>query len=246
MSNFEEKLMLQIREEIEKQTKSMTEALMKTILVAMEEKIKPLEEDNKKLKSRMDEIENKMERFEKKAKENNLILFGMREHEELENLNKLQAELVEIFKSDLSLSIEVQDINRIVRIGEKKEGKSRPIVIKFNRHSARNSILKNKKKCREGMYITEDYPKSVLEKRKILQEKVQNEYKKGNYAFIRYDKLVVRGPRHETSKKRPLEVSPETSRKENEATGSTKITKTNAFSIMRAAAYQESYNRSPN
>ncbi|KOB76501.1 Endonuclease-reverse transcriptase [Operophtera brumata] len=40
-------------------------------------------------------------------------------------------------------------------------------------------------------YIKEDYPQYVIEKRKILQEQVNEEREKGNKAIIKYDKLII-------------------------------------------------------
>ncbi|GBP12045.1 Putative uncharacterized transposon-derived protein F52C9.6 [Eumeta japonica] len=44
----------------------------------------------------------------------------------------------------------------------------------------------------KDIYITEDYTKEVLEKRKLLQTRLKEERMKGNFAYLKYDKLVVK------------------------------------------------------
>ncbi|GBP07884.1 hypothetical protein EVAR_78051_1 [Eumeta japonica] len=42
------------------------------------------------------------------------------------------------------------------------------------------------------IYRIEDYTKEVLEKRKLLQTRLKEERMKGNFAYLKYDKLVVK------------------------------------------------------
>ncbi|VVC97319.1 unnamed protein product [Leptidea sinapis] len=88
------------------------------------------------------------------------------------------------------------------------ETKSRPVVISFLNQWKKEHIMKNKKKM-ETIYLTDDYPKNVLEKRKILQEQLMEERKKGNYAIIKYDSLIIRDNTHKNEKrKREKSISP--------------------------------------
>ncbi|KAI8428176.1 hypothetical protein MSG28_002412 [Choristoneura fumiferana] len=57
-----------------------------------------------------------------------------------------------------------------------------------------------KKKDLKKIYVTEDYPKDVLAKRKALQAELVEERKKGKIAFLKYDKLVVKEMNQLTSK----------------------------------------------
>lgn len=80
-------------------------------------------------------------------------------------------------------------------------------------------ILKSKSKLPTGIYVKEDFPKEVLEARKQLQPKIEEEWKKGNKAFLRGDQLVIKKPQDYQREKRKREntVSPNlsTQKKQN-------------------------------
>ncbi|CAG4990171.1 unnamed protein product [Colias eurytheme] len=71
-------------------------------------------------------------------------------------------------------------------------------------------ILKSKSKLPPGIYVKEDFPKDVLEARKKLQSKVEEEWKKGNIAFMRGDQLVIKKQKDNQREKRKRDktVSP--------------------------------------
>lgn len=95
------------------------------------------------------------------------------------------------------------------RIGRKSEGKVRPILVTFTTYRRKIIVLKNKKLLKDqNIFITEDYPKSVLEIRKNLQEELTEIRKSGSFAFINYDKIVIREDR-EMKYKNKRRLSPE-------------------------------------
>lgn len=65
------------------------------------------------------------------------------------------------------------------------------------------------------MYLKEDFPPSVLQKRKELQEELERERQAGKRVVLRYDKIVElkkREPQnytHTERNKRPMSISPE-------------------------------------
>ena len=77
-------------------------------------------------------------------------------------------------------------------MSKKAAGKPRTIVLKFNDYKTRETILKNKK-CLKGtnVFVRENFSQKVFAKRKELLPKIHEEWKKGNIAFLRFDKLVV-------------------------------------------------------
>lgn len=62
--------------------------------------------------------------------------------------------------------------------------------------------MKNKKSLKE-IYILEDYSKEVLDKRRALQPQLLEERKKGNTAFLQYDKLIVKESNADKRKRKP-------------------------------------------
>lgn len=87
------------------------------------------------------------------------------------------------------------------------------------------------------MYITEDYSKEVLEKRKALQAQLKEEWEKGNTAYLKYDKLIVKeNNTSQEKRKRENSTSPPSSDnkpKKQQALSSIKTNRSNAFDIMR-------------
>ncbi|GBP45908.1 hypothetical protein EVAR_41209_1 [Eumeta japonica] len=108
---------------MQKQTIELKESITNSVIEKMEEKLKPVIEENKNLKERE------------------------------ESTSGLIQEATEIFNKDININIEDYEINTIYRI--------------------------------------EDYTKEVLEKRKLLQTRLKEERMKGNFAYLKYDKLVV-------------------------------------------------------
>ncbi|CAK1579776.1 unnamed protein product [Parnassius mnemosyne] len=109
------------------------------------------------------------------------------------------------------------EIEHVNRMG-KKSGKVRPVVVTITTTSRRIEILK-KKKSLEGtnIYLKEDFPPSVLQKRKELQEDLKRERESGKRVALRYDKIVtlkarvseVHTPTERNINKRFMSKSPE-------------------------------------
>ncbi|CAK1546536.1 unnamed protein product [Leptosia nina] len=89
----------------------------------------------------------------------------------------------------------------------------------------------------KDIYITEDYTKEVLEKRKLLQTRLKEERMKGNFAYLKYDKLVVK-ENNTTKEKRKREVSssPQDNTTIKKQTWTPSQNRRNAFDVMRARA----------
>lgn len=218
-----------IKMEMAKQTRE--------IISQMDDKLVPFTREIAELKSENQQLKIKITTMEKSKRFNNLIIFGMKENER--SPSELLETTKEKIKNDLKISLENRDINTIYRIGKKdnNNGKDRPILVSFVSGWMKIEIMKNKNKLKDA-YVTEDFPKEILEKRKQLQTKLVEERKKGNYAVIKYDKLLVReGSYDKENRKRNLSLgSPETlaqeqPRKQYAPSNTNRI---NAFDVMRS------------
>ncbi|PZC75915.1 hypothetical protein B5X24_HaOG205308 [Helicoverpa armigera] len=169
----------ELKIEMEKQTEELSNKIMEK----MEEKLKPVIEENKKLKLKVENLEKKVEYLEREKKSNNIIIHGLLEDEK--NTSELLEKTKNLFLTELDISIEGFDVNQIYRIGKPNKGeKPRPTLLGLNSGWKRSEIMKNKKKLKE-IYITEDYSKETMEKRKALQPKLIEERKKGKIAYIK-------------------------------------------------------------
>ncbi|XP_063619666.1 uncharacterized protein LOC134792326 [Cydia splendana] len=201
MSNTE--LYALMKEELRNQA-VLIENNSEKILRTIDDKIKPLQEENKILKSEVEILNKKVNTLENITKQNNIIIHGLNESDT--SYTQLSKNVTLLFEK-LDVKVENSDINKMHRIGRKKEDKIRPVLISFTTYNKKIEILKNKKKVPEKMYITEDFTKATLEKRKELQGELKQEREKGNKVYIRNDKLIIK-PKENEKRKREDSTSP--------------------------------------
>lgn len=208
--------------EMEKQTTTLKQSIREEI----DEKLKPLVEENMYLKTEVEKLNEKINRMESEKRESNLIFYGF---DESTDSNISIVKMVTKALMDSGIDINDRDINKAFRIGKPKNDKqARPILVKMVNHWKRNEILRNKKKLPKHIYVNEDYSKEVLEKRRHLIPQMKEERKNGRIAFIKHDKLVVKGEEAMSRDKRKREksASPNNITKHNYGQ---KINRINAF-----------------
>lgn len=227
MDNLFKKLQL----EMQNQTIELNATLTANLTSTIEEKIKPLVEQNQVLKDEVQLLRAKVKSLEKESRGNNLILHGIMESERsnTELLDLVLDTLNEALK-DVTDKWDKWEISKVQRLGAKKsETKARPILVTLTLIWRKIEILKNNKSFSNNIYATEDFPKDVIIKRRELAPKLQEERKKGKIAYIRYDQLIVKENISEKRKRSPTE-SPEAQRTAEEAPSRkqpNKINKTN-------------------
>lgn len=198
-----ELLLSRLDEKLNQQTKIITTTVTKNVMEAIDERLKTITEENIKLKAKISTLEQKLNIIELEKRKYNLVFFG------IEESGKPEAEMVDYIKDiiiETGTHIDSQEIKNIYRIG-KNNNKSRPVVVTIASLWKKHIILKNKANLPPGMNVKEDYTKEVLEKRKQLQPQLEEERKKGNIAFLKYDKLIVKTPTDKTRDKRKREDS---------------------------------------
>ena len=220
-------LFVKIKEEMDKQTTILTDSITKSVLKEMDKKLKPIIEENLYLKNEVHSLNEKVKRLELGKKENNLVFYGFNEPTEHMNLE----ELVSNTLNNSGIHINKTDINKAYRIGKAKD-KARPVLVNILNGWKRAEILRSKKKLPKNIYVQEDFSLEVLQKRKELVPQLQEERRKGRIAFIKYDKLVVKGETGNMGDKRKREqsTSPKTTNKTTE--DRPKINKISAYERM--------------
>ena len=99
------------------------------------------------------------------------------------------------------LRIDPQEIiiERAHRVGRKTSGESkpRPIIAKFLKYKDRDAVLKARRNLKgTRQTIREDFSERILKKRKDLLPKLNEARNDGKIAYLSYDKLVIKEPRH--------------------------------------------------
>lgn len=199
-----ELLLSKLEEKLNQQTAVITTSVTKHVMEALDEKLRTITEENKKHKQKIAELEQKIIVMERENRKNNLVFFG------IEEKGKTEAELVDYIKDiiiDAGVQLVSLEITKVYRIGRQTENKTRPVVAAFSTSWKKHIILKNRGNLPAGIYVKEDYSKDVLEKRKQLQTQVEEERKKGNIAFLKYDKLIIKKPGDAIREKRKRETS---------------------------------------
>ena len=108
--------------------------------------------------------------------------------------------MLTLFKEKLDLDPHTIGIERVHRVGKPSTAtddihgrqRPRPLMVKFLRIKTRDTILSKSKMLKgSNIFINEDYPDSVRQKRKELLPKMKAARERGDIAFLRYDKLII-------------------------------------------------------
>lgn len=239
-------LLIQIREEMKIQTEIIIDNINKTISDKIDEKLLPIIQENETLKSEITNLNSKVKGLELEARKNNVIIYGVEEKEKdsKELMEMVMSTLNNAYKNLNLVEWDKWEINNLNRVGRKIEGKPRPIKITLTLGWRKTELLKNKKKIAEHIYISEDFPKEVLEKRKELIPKLNEARKAGKFAILKYDQLIVKPAKEKTYEKRkrvpssPPQTPPSNFSKGKDPTQletlqPSKLTKVNPFDKMR-------------
>ncbi|KAI5636807.1 hypothetical protein NE865_10398 [Phthorimaea operculella] len=134
MEEIMEKLLKRMDEQFEKQTvtltKNITESVTQTLTATMDDKLRPLIEENHQLKKEVNILKSKINKLEKDSRRNNVILHGIKETEK--SFPELLTTIIQTFDKIGGKEYEEWDKWEICsarRIGRKQEGKTRPILI---------------------------------------------------------------------------------------------------------------------
>lgn len=206
MNQLMEKMLLKMKEEFEKQTNTITKNVTDSVVGTIDEKLKPLLQENQELKKQVNTLKSKIKQLERDARKSNIIVHGVKESENSNSeLVALVLDILNTTNTNSSESWDKWEISSARRLGEKREQKPRPILITVTLEWRKFELWKNKRLLPENIYITEDFPKDVMDKRKELRIQQQEQIKNGKQAFIRYDKLIIKEKPVEKRKRSPTD-----------------------------------------
>ncbi|XP_045770456.1 uncharacterized protein LOC123870983 [Maniola jurtina] len=220
MSNFEQllrELRCDIRKDSEESLRIVEERITKSINENIDTKFEDIQAQIEIIKKNNNEQNERILAIEKQMKCRNIIFFGVEEGEK--SYKELENKIINIVKTEIKVDCNSNEIEITRRMGKKAENKIRPIVATFTTYGKKISILKNKQHLKnKTIYLKEDYPKQILEKRKQLQDQLQQARKEGKFAYLRQDRLIIHEPNKtrknaestnsQSSRKRELESTP--------------------------------------
>ena len=159
----------------------------------LETKTGAVESKVRETETKVREIEAKADDLENRSRRNNLCFDGVAEDAN-ESWSTSEKKIREIIGAKLHIKTDELTIERAHRAGKgnASSGKPRTIVAKFNNYKIREQVLRNKKGLKgTNVFVREDFSQKTLAKRRELLPAMHEERRKGNIAFLRYDKLVV-------------------------------------------------------
>ncbi|KAJ2941255.1 hypothetical protein O0L34_g3452 [Tuta absoluta] len=181
-------------EKIASLIKAETDAQTKTILDMVNEELKEMQEKQRESEEKIAMLENKLEKFTNEQKKRNLVFHGMKQEKKWEK----EAEILKIINKEMNIKLSEEEICHTKVLGKSQNA---PLLIQLTTQKKKVQILKNKKLITsEGVYVTEDFSKKIREERKNLQEKLKEERTKGNLAYIKFNKLIVKEKSDQTPK----------------------------------------------
>jgi len=131
------------------------------------------------------------------SRRENLRFFGL--PEEAQGIENTREVLYKFLENELELedarNIEFQ---RVHRLGKKRVGQSRPIIVRFLRFPERELVFKNVRDLGDesDVKVYADFPKEIRERRKKLWPKMKKAREEGKIAFFdkrEPDKLYIDG-----------------------------------------------------
>lgn len=171
---------------------------LKTLNKGFQSNIKGQEADIDKLAVSMLILDSKADFLDNQARRTNVVIDGIPETE-MENSSDSEEKVLTLIKDKLHLDPNGMGIDSVMRVGKVNKtddgilGRPRPILVKFHRIRDRDTVLRNAKKLKgTRIFINEDYPEAVRQKRKELLPKMREARQRGDIAFLRYDKLIIR------------------------------------------------------
>ncbi|KAI4807552.1 hypothetical protein KUCAC02_027355 [Chaenocephalus aceratus] len=137
----------------------------------------------------------KSDYLEGQSKRKNLIIDGIPESAG-ESWEESEYKVRELLRTELQMDEERIEVERAHRMGNGRGAdKPRQIVVKFLHFKDKTAVMGRRNRLKgTNIFLNEDYPEAVRQKRKELIPAMKAERSKGNIAYIRYDRLIVHPP----------------------------------------------------
>lgn len=151
-----------------------------------------VKEQNRKLTAIIKDQDQKIIQMEKEHRKKNIVIYGIKETDEENEAGQrkeVKSIVVEQMKTELDPAIDIVDTKRI---GMKHSGKNRPLLVELRSYSKKLEIMNMKKSLKESdIFIDEDLPKEIQQKRKQLLPYMKKAREGGEKAYLNYDKLKI-------------------------------------------------------
>ena len=166
---------------------------------------------NNQLEAKAGKLQDKVTSLEAHSRRDNLLIDGITEGEPDDVTSKVK----HIFKTKLNLeNVEDMKIVRCHRLGVRRRNAKQPrtVIIKFHWFGDRTAVWQARKNLKgSNIFIKEDFPKEIEDKRRILRPVLQKALSSGKEAFLNVDTLIIDKMRYTVNdlSKLPRDLHPE-------------------------------------
>ena len=144
------------------------------------------------LKEQIVNLEFKVDELENRNRRDNLLFFGIDETGS-ETWSDTETKITDWIKGQLEVDVS-DKIERAHRIGQKTNGKVRPIIVKFSSFKTKEEVWKHKTKLKNSNFrISEDFSAKIRKQRGILWKWSETDRNSDKRATLKYDKLILDG-----------------------------------------------------
>lgn len=151
-----------------------------------------LANENERLHIENKALQERMVKLECYQRRNNLVFQGIAE-EKGETAEKCEKKILDALENITGLPQNIK-ISRSHRVGPFRNDHTRPIVCHIHWYKNKVKILRGKKQLPDGIYVEEDFPPEVIERRKILRPVLKAALQKEDYknnTYLSVDRLVI-------------------------------------------------------
>lgn len=139
-------------------------------------------------------LDTKANYIEGQCRRNNIVVDGILESSN-EKWSDCEEKVKQLMQEKPKLDRNTVVLERAHRIEKPRNGNStrlRPIVVKFLRYKDKEAVLERAKYLKDtNIYLNEDFPENVRQKRKELMLALRAARERGEIAYLRYDKLIT-------------------------------------------------------
>lgn len=192
-------------------------------------------QENRFLKDQNKELNDRVTKLEYHTRRNNLLFDGFAEtmnETDRDCYNKVRTAIANLYDDDENTdegegctAYEKASrvvINRIHRLGKFIQGRTRSIIVNFQWYGDRQHIIEQRKRLPTGIYVNEDFPYEIVQRRNVLRPVLKQALKIPKYrgkVSLKYDKLIIYGKEYTMSNldELPRDIKPSSAcEKEND------------------------------
>jgi len=161
--------------------------------VLFTEKITIQDKKISELSEKIQKFSNQTDDNQRRSMQNNVIIHGIIEKEKESVSEKIQ----DFLETELKIGKEEvsgMNIDRCHRLGQKKEGKQRPVIVRFTQHMAKEHIFSKVSNLKgKNFSVQHQFSIETLKRRAELIKVMREEREKGNICKLQADKLFING-----------------------------------------------------